>query len=91
MSEQDLSCLVFFHIRLYTDYMNVDIMNKDRFPFSYQLDLLGGVNTEEGGLFAMKHDKEIREEQNELIEHIFYRGAVFGRDGTKKIHILDGI
>ena len=91
MSEQDLSCLVFFHIRLYTDYMNVDIMNKDRFPFSYQLDLLGGVNTEEGGLFWRKYDKEIREEQNELIENIFYRGAVFGRNGTKKIHILDGI
>ena len=66
-------------------------MNKDRFPFSYQLDLLGGVNTEEGGLFAMKYDKEIREEQNELIENIFHRGAVFGRNGTKKIHILDGI
>ena len=91
MSEQDLSCLVFFHIRLYTDYMNVDIMNKDRFPFSYQLELLGGVNTEEGGLFAMKYDKEIREEQNELIENIFHRGAAFGRDGAKKIHILDGI
>lgn len=71
--------------------MNVDIMNKYRFPFSYQLELLGGVNTEEGGLFAMKYDKEIREEQNELIENIFHRGAAFGRDGAKKIHILDGI
>ena len=90
MSEQDLSCLVFFHIRLYTDYMNVDIMNKDRFPFSYQLDLLGGANTEEGGLFAMKYDKEIRKEQNELISHIFYRGALFGRDGSKKIHKING-
>lgn len=89
MSEQDLNCLDFFHIRLYTDYMNVDIMNKYRFPFSYQLELLGGVNTEEGGLFWRKYDKEIREEQNELIENIFYRGALFGRDGTKKIHKID--
>ena len=64
-------------------------MNKDRFPFSYQLDLLGGVNTEEGGLFAMKYDKEIREEQNELITQIFYRGEVFGRNGTKKIHKIN--
>ena len=90
MSEQDLNCLVFFHIRLYTDYMNVDIMNEYRFPFSYQLELLGGVNTEEGGLFAMKYDKEIREEQNELISNIFHRGAAFGRDGAKKIHKING-
>lgn len=69
--------------------MNIYAMNKYRFPFSYQLELLGGVNTEEGGLFAMKYDKEIREEQNELISTIFHRGAAFGRDGVKKIHMYD--
>ena len=69
--------------------MNIFIMNKYRFPFSYQLELLGGVKTEEGGLFWRKYDKEIREEQNELIENIFHRGAVFGRNGTKKIHKIN--
>lgn len=63
--------------------------NKDRFPFSDHLELLGGVNTEEGGLFAMKYDKEIREERNELISNIFHRGAKFGKDGAKKIHLYD--
>ena len=67
--------------------MNIYIMNEYRFPFSYQLELLGGINTEERGLFAMKYDKEIREEQNELISNIFHRGATFGRDGAKKIHV----
>ena len=70
--------------------MQSTVHNTDRFPFSDQLELLGGVNTEEGGLFAMKYDKEIREEQNELIENIFHRGAVFGRDGAKKIHKING-
>ena len=71
--------------------MQSTVYNKDRFPFSDQLELLGGVKTEEGGLFAMKYDKEISEERNELISNIFHRGAAFGRDGAKKIHILDGI
>ena len=65
------------------------VYNKDRFPFSDQLELLGGVKTEEGGLFAMKYDKEIREERNELISNIFHRGAKFGRNGAKKIHMYD--
>ena len=69
--------------------MQSTVHNTDRFPFSYQLELLGGVNTEEGGLFAMKYDKEIREERNELISNIFHRGAKFGRDGAKKIHLYD--
>ena len=69
--------------------MQSTVHNTDRFPFSDQLELLGGVNTEEGGLFAMKYDKEIREERNELISNIFHRGAKFGRDGAKKIHLYD--
>lgn len=69
--------------------MQLTVHNKDRFPFSDRLELLGGVKTEEGGLFAMKYDKEIRKEQYELIENIFHRGAKFGRNGSKKIHMYD--
>ena len=69
--------------------MQSTVHNTDRFPFSDQLELLGGVNTEEGGLFAMKYDKEISEERNELISNIFHRGTKFGRNGAKKIHMYD--
>ena len=59
-------------------------ISKYHYPYLYEYERLGGSLTAEGKDFVKKYDKEIRKEQNELIEHIFYRGAVFGRDGTKK-------
>ena len=71
--------------------MNVDIMNKYRFPHLYNLEVLGGVNTEEGHEYSVMYRKEMDAEYNELMTNIFYRGELFGKGVAKKIHISDGV
>ena len=43
------------------------MLNKDRFPYVYELKCLGGVNTEEGDLYAKKYGEEIENEYLSLI------------------------
>ena len=58
-------------------------INKDRFPFVHELECLGGVNTEEGDLYAKKHGEEIQNEYDKIMQ-LFQLRSELG--GNKEIH-----
>jgi hypothetical protein len=60
--------------------------NKDRFPFVHELECLGGVNTEEGDLYAKKHGEEIQNEYDMIMQLFQFR---YKLGGNKKIHEID--
>jgi hypothetical protein len=59
------------------------IVNKDRFPFVHELECLGGVNSEEGDLYAKKYGEEIENEYRIMMK-LFQLRSELG--GNKKIH-----
>ena len=59
------------------------MLNKDRFPYVYELKCLGGVNTEEGDLYAKKYGEEIENEYRIMMK-LFQLRSEFG--GNKEIH-----
>lgn len=61
-------------------------MNKERYPHLHELELLGGLNTDGGQKYIQEHKKEVEDEYNLLMTHIFDRSETFGR--TDNIHKL---
>lgn len=59
------------------------MLNKDRFPYVYELKCLGGVNTEEGDLYAKKYGEEIENEYRIMMK-LFQLRSELG--GNKEIH-----
>jgi hypothetical protein len=59
------------------------MLNKDRFPYVYELKFLGGVNTEEGDLYAKKYGEEI-ENEYVIMMKLFHLRSELG--GNKEIH-----
>lgn len=55
-------------------------MNKEMFPHLYELDLLGGINTDKGQEYVTEHKKEVEDEYNLLIANLFERGETFGKN-----------
>lgn len=62
------------------------LVNKERFPFVHELGCLGGVNTEEGDLYAKKYGEEIEDEYDRIMNIFQFRYKV---GGNKKIHGID--
>ena len=59
------------------------MLNKDRFPYVYELKCLGGVNTEEGDLYAKKYGEKIENEYRIMMK-LFQLRSELG--GNKEIH-----
>jgi hypothetical protein len=62
------------------------IVTEDRFPNVEKLKSLGGVNTEEGDLYAKKYGEEIQNEYDIMMKLFQFR---FNLGGNKKIHGID--
>lgn len=62
------------------------IVTEDRFPHVEKLKSLGGVNTEEGDLYAKKHGEEIQNEYDMIMQLFQFR---YKLGGNKKIHEID--
>ena len=58
-------------------------INKDRFPFVHELECLGGVNTEEGDLYAKKYWVELENEYDAVMKLFEFR---YKLGGNEKIH-----
>jgi hypothetical protein len=59
------------------------IVTEDRFPHVEKLKSLGGVNTEEGDLYAKKYGEEIQNEYDIMMK-LFQLRSELG--GNKEIH-----
>ena len=59
------------------------IVTEDRFPHVEKLKSLGGVNTEEGDLYAKKYGEEIQNEYDKIMQLYQLR---YKLGGNKKIH-----
>ena len=59
------------------------VVTEDRFPHVEKLKSLGGVNTEEGDLYAKKHGEEIQNEYDKIMQ-LFQLRSELG--GNKEIH-----
>ena len=59
------------------------MLNEDRYPYVYELKCLGGVNTEEGDLYAKKYGEEIENEYRIMMK-LFQLRSELG--GNKEIH-----
>ena len=62
------------------------VVTEDRFPHIEKLKSLGGVNTEEGDLYAKKYGEEIEDEYDRIMNIFQFRYKV---GGNKKIHGID--
>lgn len=62
-------------------------MHPDKFPHTYVLDLLGGVNSERGAKYANSNREALEKEYSLLMNILVERAEVLG--GTKKIHKTD--
>lgn len=58
------------------------------YPYHYEYERLGGIDTKEGREYGRKHKDEMVKEYGEKMKIMENR---FRLGGDKKIHILDGI
>ena len=62
------------------------MLNKDRFPYVYELKCLGSVNTEEGDLYAKKYGEEIQNEYDIMMKLFQLRSELGGNTEIHKIN-----
>ena len=60
--------------------------NSKMYPHIYELELRGGVNSEEGEKYAKEHSHILDIEYQEILDFYFKRGDI---GGTDKIHKHD--
>lgn len=65
------------------------VVTEDRFPHVEKLKSLGGVNTEEGDLYAKKYCEELENEYDAIMKLFQFRYKLGGNEGIHKINEYD--